>query len=194
MQFELVTKNNIHNFEKGEHPFHPAFEYLSAVHKADYLRTYFMHFYGGGYADIKEYSNSWKASFNLLNLSNKICIGYPENREKDIGYVKDFVRIGSGIKINKKMRTCYKELIGNCAYIFKPKTIFTKIWLNECERRLDLVMPALKKNPGKIYGDNLGYPVPWTAILGQIFHPLCFIFRKLIIQNSDLRPFCQDYR
>jgi hypothetical protein len=57
-----------------EYPLHPAFKYLSYVHKSDYLRSYFMHFYGGGYADIKKYSsnNNWKECFNLLNSNTDI--------------------------------------------------------------------------------------------------------------------------
>jgi hypothetical protein len=33
-----------------------------------------MHFYGGGYADIKKYSNNnnWKECFNLLNSNTDI--------------------------------------------------------------------------------------------------------------------------
>ena len=46
-----------------EHPLHQSFNYLSETHKADYLRTYFMRFHGGGYSDIKKTSGSWIDSF-----------------------------------------------------------------------------------------------------------------------------------
>lgn len=35
-------------------PIHPAFQYLSGIQKGDYLKAYFMNFYGGGYSDLKE--------------------------------------------------------------------------------------------------------------------------------------------
>jgi len=54
-----------------EHPLHEAYEYLSETHKADYLRTYFMHFYGGGYSDIKRSSGSWLKAFDDLENSDK---------------------------------------------------------------------------------------------------------------------------
>jgi hypothetical protein len=44
----LTTRGNLNNWILPEAPLHPAFEYLSFTHKVDYLRTYFMHFYGGG--------------------------------------------------------------------------------------------------------------------------------------------------
>lgn len=50
----LITKDNLHEYILPENPLHPSYKYLSAVHRSDYLRTYFMHFYGGGYSDIKK--------------------------------------------------------------------------------------------------------------------------------------------
>ncbi len=43
----LVTKDNLSKYVKN---LHPAYQYLSETHKADYLRTYFMNHYGGGYS------------------------------------------------------------------------------------------------------------------------------------------------
>uniref|UniRef100_A0A6C0I4I0 Uncharacterized protein n=1 Tax=viral metagenome TaxID=1070528 RepID=A0A6C0I4I0_9ZZZZ len=50
----LITKDNLSNYILNDVPLHPSFNYLSETHKADYLRTYFMNFYGGGYSDIKQ--------------------------------------------------------------------------------------------------------------------------------------------
>jgi hypothetical protein len=41
----LITEDNLNHWLVE--PLHPAFEYLSLTHKADYLRSYLMHFYGG---------------------------------------------------------------------------------------------------------------------------------------------------
>ena len=49
----LVTKHNLQEYNLADSPIHPAFQYLSATHKSDYLRCYFMYHYGGGYTDIK---------------------------------------------------------------------------------------------------------------------------------------------
>lgn len=38
----LVTQNNLNKYIHLDYPIHPAFEYLSAVHKSDYMRTYLL--------------------------------------------------------------------------------------------------------------------------------------------------------
>lgn len=195
-KFELVTKDNLSKYELAEHPFHPSFPYLSAVHKADYLRTYFMYFYGGGYTDIKPHTNSWLPLFRTLNQTHSaIAIGYPEETTKNIAYAKDFISfLGNKRKINTHMRKNYHKLIGNGSYIFKPKTVFAKFWLYECERRLSLSHELLKKHPGNLYGNNPGYPLPWNSILGQIFHPLCLAFKDNIITTNKICPIFLNYR
>lgn len=195
-EFKLVTRNNLSEYEQPNHPFHPSFCYLSAVHKADYLRTYFMHFYGGGYTDIKPHTQTWRPLFKALNQTpSAIALGYPENKSKDIAFVKHFTPpLSNKKKLNRHMEKHYQEIIGNCAYIFKPQTPFTELWLSECERRLSLSFNNLKKNPGNLYGDNPGYPLPWNSILGQIFHPLCLAFKDSIITTDAIRPICTNYR
>ena len=50
----LVTPLNLKSYILSSQPLHEAYQYLSYTHKSDYLRTYFMHFIGGGYSDIKK--------------------------------------------------------------------------------------------------------------------------------------------
>ena len=70
----LITKDNLNQYILE--PLHPSYEYLSFTHRADYLRTYFMHFYGGGYSDIKETTGSWDKYFDILDSSDYYAIGY----------------------------------------------------------------------------------------------------------------------
>src|SRR5690606_1936777 len=44
--FVLVTPGNLEEYIVNEHPLHPAYEYLSLIHRSDYLRCYFMHHHG----------------------------------------------------------------------------------------------------------------------------------------------------
>ena len=62
----LITPNNLYYYIKPYAPLHPAYDYLSLVHKSDYLRSYFMYHYGGGYSDIKRSLGSWKKGFELI--------------------------------------------------------------------------------------------------------------------------------
>lgn len=99
----LITYKNLNNYILDSEPLHPAFKYLSYTHQADYLRTYFMNFYGGGYSDIKMTTGSWKKSFDDLYNSDKWINGYQE-----IGY--------NGVAVNY-LKSNWYELIGNGAYI-----------------------------------------------------------------------------
>lgn len=171
----LVTDKNLKEYENGENPIHEGFNYLSATHKADYLRSYFMYHYGGGYSDIKECDFNWNPYFDILENSHKSFIGYPELSVWDIAY--------------EPASSFYKMLVGNGAYIFKPKTEFAKLWMDETNRFLDSVIDDLKHNSGEYhpravkggihenhYNEFLDskYPIEWNQLLGRIFHRLQF--------------------
>ena len=78
VKVQLITPKNLPDYIKQDDPLPEAYQYLSFVHRADYLRTYFMYHYGGGYADIKPTSASWIRAFNTLECSDMYAIGYPE--------------------------------------------------------------------------------------------------------------------
>jgi len=74
-----------------------------------------MHFYGGGYADIKHYTreNNWKECFEFLNNNPEVWV---------VG-AKEIVG-GSPIKKYNNPETV-EHLICNGWFICKPKTEFT---------------------------------------------------------------------
>lgn len=187
---KLITPDNLSNYILPEHPLHPAFQYLSSVHKADYLRCYFMHFYGGGYCDIKAIKSSWIECFKRLNDSDKYIIGYQELNEESSAYL-DIVEP----TIKKEVKKCWPLLVGNCAYICRPQTKFTDEWFTEQNKRLDNFYEELKKHPATDpMGKENGYPIPWQYILGAVFHPLCLKYHDKIIQDKRISPFFKDYR
>lgn len=65
---ELLDHDGIMSRILPGHPLHEGYQYLSCVHKSDYLRSYFMHFYGGGYGDIKFFKNggNWIECFDMI--------------------------------------------------------------------------------------------------------------------------------
>jgi len=74
---KLLTRQSIPTYILSHAPLHPAYPYLSAVHKSDYLRCYFMHFYGGGYTDIKTpYGWTWYSAFRDFELNPRAMINY----------------------------------------------------------------------------------------------------------------------
>jgi hypothetical protein len=168
----LITNDNLKEYELKEYPFHPGFELLSATHKSDYLRSYFMYFYGGGYTDIKRCHYDWNPYFDLLEQSDKTFIGCKQYKPNHIAY--------------KPYKDFYDQLVGVNCFIFKPKSIVGKLWHIETNSLLDEKLPYLKQHPGTyhhraIYGGVQGepsafleskYPIEWNELLGRIFHKL----------------------
>jgi hypothetical protein len=187
----LITPSNMKEWCKV--PLHPAYEYLSFVHRADYLRCYFMHHYGGAYADIKKQSSSWITSLFQLNNSNKIANGYME--------VSGGVACVQDQKLYNEMSLNYSKLIGNCAYIFKSNSFFTKEWLDKTHELLDAKLTLLRLNPASHPRDHTGlwlghkystYPLQWSELLGQIFHPLVYKYHNYFLQTVPT-PIFSDY-
>jgi hypothetical protein len=185
VEVRLVTPRNLDTYILPEYPLHPAYEYLSLVHKADYLRCYFMLHHGGGYSDVKPCFHSWKRAFAQLNRSDRWCLGY---REKFGGTPRIEGKIGEDIN------WYYSILIGMGSFIFKPYSSIAQEWMEELHHRLDLLLPDLKSHPGNVLGDNEGYPVAWSFILAQILHPILLKYHRYLIQNNDIRPQFHDYR
>lgn len=177
----LITPKNLKDFLIEDAPLHPAFVYLSLVHRSDYLRCYFMHHHGGGYADVKTFHHSWINAFsNLKKKKDKFIIGYPE--------VGGIAPVGG--QLEKDLKFHLPLLIGNGAYICRSNTKFTAEWYHELHRRMDEYQPLLEKHHN---GEIADYPVPYTFLLGQIFHPLSLKYHKNLLQDKNLMPDFKNY-
>ena len=194
LKVTFIDKNNLSNWILPTFQLHPAYEYLSAIHRADYLRVYFMHHYGGGYSDIKYLSSSWLPSWYELNNTDKFAVGYKEIGPKGVAIVPSLRYIH--LLIN------WEKLIGNCAYIFKPDTEFTIEWIDNTHKLLDSKLFNLKLNPAKLPEDYYGklingiksqYPIRWSEMLGNIFHPLCLKYKDRLIYSLPRPDFHINY-
>lgn len=176
----LVTPNNLNDYILKEHPLHRGYQYLSEVHKADYLRCYFMNFYGGGYSDIKKINESWLKQYNKLIKSDYWGCGYSEKSPDHIGYGKDK-------EINEKMRSNYNQIIGNGCYIFKSNTPLTNEWYKNMIKIMEEKYEDLIKYPSKdvrqVYSREYPYPFQWTELLGQIYHPIVYKYKDKLIKD-----------
>lgn len=175
----LVTPDTLNDYIIPDHPLHPAYQYLSEVHKADYLRTYFMNFIGGGYSDIKRTTGSWKKAFeDISNADDKWIIGYKE-LEGGVGY--------------PPIVDEWQSLLGNGAYICKPNTQLTNEWYNDMIRLLDDKLDTLIQYPAQCHRDYLGfngsmYPIGWNEMLGHIFHRICYTYKDKLMNTL---PICE---
>jgi hypothetical protein len=190
-----ITADSFAGWVVPAYPVHPAFQYLSAVHKCDYLRCYVLHVHGGGYADVKHTTKNWHPFFDALERSPAFGLGYTEVGPHGVA------RVGGSLEA--EMQANYTRLVGLCAMIFRPKTLFTHEWYELLFELLDAKSDELAKNPARHPQDRLGasftdgsvsaYPLAWTAVGGDIFHPLVYKHSEHIL-HADLAPSFENYR
>lgn len=188
VEVKLITNDNLEQFILKEHPLHEGFEFLSEVHKSDYLRTYFMNFHGGGYSDIKPCSWDWNPYFDKLNNSDSYGIGAPE----------DEFELSVTPKVRPWIGKYWQRLMTNDLYIFKPNTTFTNAWYNTLIHLMDIKLEGLKRSPAthpREAADTFvtGYPIEWGEILLEVFHPLCYLHSEKLIKEMPL-PITTNYR
>lgn len=186
-----ITPKLLPNWILPEAPLHPAYEYLSAVHKADYLRCYFMRYYGGGYSDIKVPTGSWKAAFDELeNNPDLWAVGYPEGSPTDLANIDDR-------DLYRKMQAVYSKMIGNGSYVCKKGTPLVVEWLEEVHRILDAKLEKLRNypapHPRAMQQADPNYVLKWTEICGNVFHPLVYKYLDHVSTNLP-KPICHNYQ
>lgn len=154
----MITQENYKNFEKRDYPYHPAFNYLSGVHKSDYIRTYLLYHYGGGYHDIKFREESWKDEWEKFKDANISIIG---RREKS----QDVIVGDINIKQN------YDNFITMGWIICRPYINYTEKMLETIENILTKNFEKLKQFPApepryiKPDDDENAYPLKYNELL-----------------------------
>lgn len=175
----LVTDDNLGTYAPPS-TIHPAFQYLSGVHKSDYLVGYFMHRYGGGFHDIKRETHSFKPYFDVINQDDKIwAIGYQEVSPNDVACNPAAAqRIGIECHAVKEN---WRHVIGNGMAIFRPRTRLTTAWMNIVHARLTKMHDLLALHPAPFsrccFEHESGYPLTWNELKGGTIHPLQTFFK-----------------
>ena len=167
----LVTADDLPRWILPDAPLHEAYPYLSSVHRTDYLRSYFMHHYGGGYSDVKPARASWRAAFSYLeDHSESWVVGYSEVSPDAVATVADSA-------LYQRLRQNYARLPGNGAYVCRPRTLLTAAWVAGVQTVLDSKIDQLRAYPAPharaSRQEDQRYALRWTEICGDIFHPLC---------------------
>ena len=189
VEVKLISPDNLKDYLVDEDPLPEAYQYLSYVHKSDYLRSYFMFHHGGGYADIKTFDHSWLSAFDLLDDSKDAqMVGYPE-----VGFwgVANHGIVNGNLR--KDLYYYWRYLIGNCAFIFRPHSAIADEWHTEAKRRLEALTPILRNHPATDpFGTNSDYPVVWASLMGELLHPLCLKYHETILKDKNLLPCFQE--
>lgn len=184
----LINNDNLNSFIKDEHPIHEGFNYLSDVHKADYLRCYMMHHHGGGYSDIKPCDWDWNVYFDQLEKGYDYAVGAPEDEGP----------LSTPLIIRKEYGDHWDKMISADLFIFKPYTVFTSYWYTRMMQVMDENLIELRKNPAVTPREAKDtvvtkYPIRWAGILCEIFHPLCVNLTDRILKTMPF-PIRENYR
>lgn len=184
----LVTEENLDDFLVPGHPLHPVFPRMAATHRSDHIRTYLVHFHGGGYSDLKAPRASWDGAFDQMNSERSILVtGY---REITSNYVTENPR-----NLGSDLRKYYRFVLGPSAFIMRPNSVFTASLWREQWRRMDYCSPALPESaPSDPYALASSYPLWWTELFPDIAQCLSLKFQDRIRFDDDLRPALKDYR
>ena len=193
VELKFLNHDDIPKYELADHKFHEAYQYLSATAKSDYLRSYFMNFYGGAYCDIKRAEWDWNPYFDQLEQSNQWIMGYNVSCDLDIA-----------VDLNDPeyqiMKSSWQKLIGAGAMICKPNSPLTEYWFKIMSDILDQKLDLLKKNPAKHVRDKLGwvtnsgYPLRWAEIGPETFMKSCFKFIDKLNYNLPCPNLNEKYR
>ncbi|GGI46686.1 glycosyltransferase family 32 protein [Agromyces flavus] len=175
---ELITPERLPSFVVSTHPLHRAYDDLSLVHRSDYLRAYFLHHFGGGYSDLKQLRGPWRSALDRMRTSDAWLIGPPLTHPAWAGE-------GPG-RLGAHLRRYYRRIASESTLIAKSHTPLTGEWLREVERRLDYQAPALAEAEGGIWGQEPGYPISWTGLLGDVLHPLCLKYGDRVVLDDSI--------
>lgn len=204
----IESENILDYISKKE--IHPAYFYLNDAHKADYLRCYFMHHFGGAYCDVKKVSHSWLPAINDAESKPEVIgVGYREVSPSGVAKIYEsskllnvnFFNLARNYLLWNYLKLNYHHLIGCGAFYFKKNSHLTNHWWTQLNNRLDFLYQDLKNNPATtpkekpgdvINGMRTCYPVPWTYLLGDILHPLSYKYRDLILKTLP-PPSFKDY-
>lgn len=183
----LIDDQNLTEYIRDDHPLHSAFENLALTHKSDYLRAYLMHYYGGGYLDVKTISKSWEPAMQRLAQNDEAWVlGYRELSHADATDLPG--------KMQEQVRRNFFRIVGNSAFVCKPQSPITRSWLAEVERRLAYFEAPLMLRPGGIRGgETADDVVPKHALLASVFGPLNLKFHEHLIIDDSIAPDFTDY-
>ena len=190
VEVKLITPHNLPEYIREDDPLPEAYQYLSLNHRSDYLRSYFMYHYGGGYADIKTYYKSWLPAFEKLEQSDAYVMGYPE-----VGFWGAAQHCIEYLELKHDVFVHWRYLVGNGAFICRPHTKMAAEWHTAVRNRLLLYTEQLRKHPAiDVFGRNLDYPIPWGGMQGEIFHPFCLKYKDKLLKDEALMPSFKNYR
>lgn len=174
-------------------PVHGCFQYLSGIHKSDYLRGHIGHHWGGGYTDIKPYNYSWDGCFDVFEDSEVWVAGAPEFSPSGVAGCQDVVDM-------------WKYLLTQCNDIMRSRTPYSLAVLTRQNDLLDRYADALRAHPANCdrcsrasdfdgeFPEAGEYPISWNHLWGAIVHPAQVEFLSHVRQSLPIWDVGAPYR
>lgn len=193
VELKFLNYETIENYQIPGHEFHEGYNYLSATAKSDYLRSYFMNFYGGAYCDIKRAEWNWSLYFDQLYNSNQWILGYRLRHPLDLA-------VAPGDSLEDEMKINWSTLIGAGAMICKPRTALTELWFSSMTNIIESKIERLREFPAKHVRDkagwvtNSGYPLRWAEIGPETFMKSCYTFLDKLLYGLPCPALDEKYR
>ena len=125
------------------------------------------------------------------------CISIDINNNND-AYINGYAEVDGG-NSPAVSKNDIPYLIGNCCYICKPNTEFTRLWYSSMIHLMNLSLDKLKMHPATKPDDcyeRIGgrYPITWTGMLGDIFHQVCLLHKDKILKSVPICNVKDGYR
>lgn len=111
-----------------------------------------MHYYGGGYTDVKHLHADFMPYLELFKQQqDKLALGYAEIHDFDVPCFEE------GTPTCREIKKQYSRIIGNGVYFFKKQTVITTEWFNRMTAILDRKLDDLRRNPPQVPRERFGY-------------------------------------
>lgn len=149
----LLTPRNLAAYVPDPHPAYP---YLHLAHRADYLRCYLLHHYGGIYLD-----------------ADTVCLRSLEGLFEELGDDDVAQAQEAGVDAVGYDGTPWGEYIGiSCMGPFRPQSDITTMWFNSLHGTLQRHLPEVVTQKTDVFY--------WQEILRDIVLPISLAYRSRI--------------
>ena len=178
VQYTLITKDNLKDFLADDKYFHEAYDYLTPVHKADYLKSYIGFYYGGFITDIKPLKFDFNEIFDHVESNPNI--------EVYSYHVTDIHHLN--FSTLSMIDVPLESVPGNYYFYIKNHSLTSRQYFLNVNNILDKKLNSLKIHPPKSIYDRLdkndpnSYPIQWSE-LGAEFNNACI---RSIHRGADI--------
>lgn len=182
----LITPSNLGEYLAPEVPLSDLYDRLHVVHRADYLRAYFLHVHGGGYADIKCPVTHWRGAFDRMDASTAWMMS-------DFEPSRFFSPAFADRRLERLLQRTSPTHLHQIAFIARKATPLSTQWWEMVQAKLEAHREQLTRHPGVGRDGGENYPLPWTGILGQIIDPLAVKYADHVIHDRSMELLQSDY-